>query len=415
MRRTQEVGGNYSIAIPFRVLWFGVPVFLICMCLAGCADQAGPTQATVAPAQEGPPRDRDGIDLRIDPNLDFEARLNMQEALDRGASFERMDLLEAIRKGRIVATASGEGLQSAAIHFELKFDCVLAVDIAPTTFLGSKSSNVQNMVVLESATVWLWPDMRKQSISVAVACANMPRDAPEGSDELVVQPLPSKGTVHWADLRKLITCPEFAAEEGVDQQFAVWTITENPASPGAYTAIQVSSTAPGGYSLPPSSRGPDLEAILALLKKAGIDPMRYAVFRDSSAEPQVPAELEWDIRLEQVEYSRHEAEAAILEQANAARLTDEQAREMVREAERPRRLNEVRMAMLRAREAMHERMAAQRDAYHEAKARGEWEDKAVQAGEERARPLAQVEAAARAEAEALYELWQEHLSPQFRE
>jgi len=378
------------------------------MCLSGCGQKeaAQPSNPAERPGASTP-RDRDGIDLRIDPKLPLSMRYELQKSLDHGVPFQRVDLFEAIRKGLVTATAIGGGLQSATIRLELKTKHVLAVDVPGTTYLGSRSGTLQNMVILATTTAWLTPDQPKQDHYVPVACANMPLDAPSGKDDLVIQPLPSKAP-KWADLRKLISAPEFADAERIMQQFAVWTITDNPASGDAIKSIQVTFIRPNGISERPTSARPDLDSIRTLFVKVGIDPTRYAVFSKPSdvVKPGQPsAEHRLLARLKQVEESRAEAEAAIYKQAMAAKRTPAETQAMIDAAEGPKRLKEVAAAIKRALNATGDRISGERKAYDEAKAKGTWEDKAVQASEERARPLLKAETEAHAEAEALYKRW----------
>src|SRR6266540_6406339 len=96
-------------------------------CLSGCKERGEPTRSSDKTSKhQGEPRDQAGIDLRIDPGLSPATRYALQEVLDRGVPFQRTELLEAVRKGLVVATASGAGLQSATIHLDLKSNHVLA-------------------------------------------------------------------------------------------------------------------------------------------------------------------------------------------------------------------------------------------------------------------------------------------------
>lgn len=390
------------------------------ICISGCRnkDAAQPSKSTEQPGATTP-RDRDGIDLRIDAKLPLPVRHELQEVLDRGVPFQRVELIEGIRKGLVVATAAGAGLQSATIQLELKTKHILAVDVPSTTYLGSRSGTVQNMVILAPTTAWLTPDRPKQDHYVPVACANMPLDAPGRKDDLVIQPLPSKAP-RWSDLRKLISSPEFADADRIMQQFAVWTITDNPPSLDAFKSIQVTIIRPNGIPQPPSAARPDLDSIRPLFEKARIDTARYAVFAKPSGskpsgEVERSAEHRLVSRLKQVDESRYEAEAAIYKQAMASKRTPAETQAMIEAADGPKRLKEVSAALKRALSTTGERISAERKAYDEAKAKGAWEDKAVQASEERARPLIKAEADAHAEAEALYKRWGTYLTARLSE
>ncbi len=74
---------------------------------------------------------------------------------------------------------------------------------------------------------------RELSVKLDVACANIDSESPPGGGETyIVQIEPPAEEV----LRKLLGLPEFQDSSFRLQQFAIWTITDNPSS-GGYVGL----------------------------------------------------------------------------------------------------------------------------------------------------------------------------------
>lgn len=316
-----------------------------------------------------------------------------------------------MRKGLVVASARGGGLSSASIRLEAKGPGRLTVEVAPATYLGARAAGVQNMVVTRSATASLSPVQPPAQLDVAVACVNMPLEAPAGDHDLVIQPLPSRADrpAKWADLRKLLSSAAFTELGRVQQQFAVWTITDDPSSAEAYKQISVTEVPrPGAAaSLPPRPHGPDLDRVRTTLQQAGIDPSRYLVFRPpSSAPPEPPWEARSQERVAEARKAMFEALAAAHRRAAAAGRGPNGSPDPAAEARQLQAATEaLEAAERRALTAAADRKGAAAKAYAEAKEQGRTEDEAWEAAERHAGPYAQAEARARKEADEVYRQW----------
>jgi hypothetical protein len=123
------------------------------------------------------------------------------------------------------------------------------------------------MVVLEAQTVSL-AAYATADVTLHVACAEMHQVQPTSDDTFRVLDDPPQ-----ADLVRLLQLPEFRDESGRVQQFAVWTITNNPRRNG-YVGLT------SGFDI--FGSGPDddeIDAIRELFETAGIDTDKYRALR----------------------------------------------------------------------------------------------------------------------------------------
>ena len=107
-----------------------------------------------------------------------------------------------------------------------------------------------------------------EGTSLDVACVEMHQDQPSGDDTFrVLDDRPEQ------DLVRLLATTEFADADGRVQQFAVWTITNNPKRNG-YVGLT------SGFSV--FGSGPDdeeIDAIRHLFDMADIDMGKYRALR----------------------------------------------------------------------------------------------------------------------------------------
>jgi hypothetical protein len=101
-------------------------------------------------------------------------------------------------------------------------------------------------------------------LDIDAACANMELDAPEESNSLTLSTEAPPG-----DLIKLLNLPDFHEETYRVQQFAIWTITDNPGRDGyigIVTGFVIFGTGPSDE---------EIEKIRVLFIKAGISISKY--------------------------------------------------------------------------------------------------------------------------------------------
>jgi hypothetical protein len=149
-----------------------------------------------------------------------------------GIDITHTTLQQALTEGIVIATINGGGLTQIYVKLKPKIESNLEVEIAPGTIFISAAEGVQNMVLKEEQIVYLKPTL-EVGFEFEVSCGNMELKQPEYENTFDVSDEPASD-----DLLKLLANQDFAFYDSELQQFAVWTITDNPTSPGAYVGIQ---------------------------------------------------------------------------------------------------------------------------------------------------------------------------------
>jgi len=182
-------------------------------------------------------------------------------------SAEAVELRQALDEGMVTITGTGDGLQNLDVELTSEVDVDLDVTIEVGTLLEPRARGTQLMVVVEQQTVSLAARVTA-SVSLDVACSEMHQDQPTGDDTFrVLDDRPA------ADLTRLLETPEFRDFSGRVQQFAVWTITNNPKR-NDYVGLR------SGFSV--FGTGPDdteIASIRDLFEMAGIDTGKYRALR----------------------------------------------------------------------------------------------------------------------------------------
>lgn len=176
-------------------------------------------------------------------------------------------LHDAIQKGIVIATARGSGLENVDVELLTQSDEPIQVCIpAGTRFLSDGS--VQNMVARRSISRSLERGVTSK-VSVLAGCMNMHRDEPGPAHLLTIE-----APIEESDLQRLITHPEFPIAPFRTQQFAIWTVTDNPST---YVGI-------GGFGFGSGPTDAELKDIKRLLDDAAIDSTKFIAF--GGARPQ---------------------------------------------------------------------------------------------------------------------------------
>ncbi|HLE75565.1 MAG TPA: hypothetical protein VI864_05925 [Candidatus Bathyarchaeia archaeon] len=173
-----------------------------------------------------------------------------------------VELGEAVTSGLVEATISGDGLQRINITLRSTSDSPLEVTILPGTMFETQSAGIQSMVVREERVLSLKSRDSVLSRSVPVACATMELDQPDEKDPFTISTIPAP-----EDLVKLLNLPDFRNETFRVQQFAIWTITDNPPRDG-YVGI-------GSFGFGSGPDDEEMQKIRALFEKAGIPADKY--------------------------------------------------------------------------------------------------------------------------------------------
>ena len=177
------------------------------------------------------------------------------------------DLASAMDRHLVDATLRGDGLERISVELESLADRDLVMTVAAGTFFDPADDGTQVMVSVIDDEFELAPG-ESSTEEIYVACSQMRRDQPGDSDLFTIRADGATG-----DLAKLLALPTFGEQPFRIEQFAIWTLTNNPARDG-YTGL--------GTTFSVFGSGPDKEefaAIRDLLEQAGIDPADYRAFR----------------------------------------------------------------------------------------------------------------------------------------
>jgi len=177
-----------------------------------------------------------------------------------------IELAEAEETGLLEADILGKDLDWIDLVLESLAPDPLEVTIPLGTLFEAQSRGTQDMVVIEESSVFLEMEGSREPVVLRVACANMSLGIPDEEDQFII----SRSTVP-DDLLKLLNLPAFQEAGGFVQQFAIWTITDNPPRDG-YRGLGYF-----GVGYPPDEE--DLEAIRALFEEAGIARENYQALR----------------------------------------------------------------------------------------------------------------------------------------
>jgi hypothetical protein len=176
-----------------------------------------------------------------------------------------VELRKAVAAGEVAFAATGAGLERLELSITSKAKEPIRVVVNPGTVFDAKRSATQAMVVTAKEVVPLEPGATEE-VTLEVACSEMAKDQP-GSDDtfrLVKRALPK-------DLVRLLALPDFPDQGFRIQQFAIWTILDDPA-PGRFVRLGTLGVGSG-----PSDD--EIAAIRDLFSAAGIDPKGYRATR----------------------------------------------------------------------------------------------------------------------------------------
>ena len=191
----------------------------------------------------------------------------MERLLYSGMDLKRVTLDQALTEGLVVASITGNGLSRINLTLIPKMEVNLEIEIEPGTMFLSGTEGVQNMVLRQQEIVYLKPSV-EVSVELEVSCANMELKQPGYTDVFTISTEPMN-----EDLVKLLAYEDFLFQSNELQQFAIWTITDNPACAFCYVGIES-----GGYAHLPDEN--QIAAIKNMFELVGIDTTKYLVFNN---------------------------------------------------------------------------------------------------------------------------------------
>jgi hypothetical protein len=177
-----------------------------------------------------------------------------------------VDLVKALDEGLVTMTAYGLSIRQLSLGLTSATSGPITIVMKSGVVFKPARTAAQSVVAIRWQEIDLDPGERWHDW-IDVACAQMKKDDPNSSDEFSISTRPLA-----SDLKRLLEADAFYDASFRVEQFAIWTLTDNPAR-GRFSAIgSIGETGSG-----PSKA--ELTKIRALLVAAGIDADKYRAFR----------------------------------------------------------------------------------------------------------------------------------------
>lgn len=186
------------------------------------------------------------------------------------ANIAPRDLFDLIQEGKIEAHGTGAGIESISLTLHNTTPYWLTVLIPAGTFMVARDASAQNMVATEAQTFRVSPQSDME-VSVDAACANRPRDIPEGDDQFVIARTPPQ-----ADLARLMPVLANAQAPYAVRQAAVWILSDD----ADYGDLGVLVQSVNGFGGSRVILAPETALAMQIIDGAGIDITRRAIWRD---------------------------------------------------------------------------------------------------------------------------------------
>jgi hypothetical protein len=180
---------------------------------------------------------------------------------------EAIELSDAMAAGLIDVRLNGESLESLNIEITSLASEPSTIVVEAGTFFDPRRDATQSMVALWDTEIELEPG-ESTDRDIAVACGEMKRDGPDDDDVFSVRPAQATG-----DLARLLAAPGLIDKDFRVQQFAIWTVTNNPRRNGYV---------PLGTTFDIFGSGPskdEMAQIRELFEAADIDQQDYRALR----------------------------------------------------------------------------------------------------------------------------------------
>jgi hypothetical protein len=190
-----------------------------------------------------------------------------------GQSGNRRDIYQAYRDGQIDIDIHGDGIESVSGKVTRKAGAKpMIVQIPAGTLFIPNGSGVQNMVVTRGASVNLTVSP-SASFTTAVACTDIHRAVPTGTDRFEVGELPEQKK----DVLKLFPVAAKAGASYEVEQAAIWIVTDDANYNGL--GILTSSL----FFRARVIQEQEAASAMMLLDKAGLDVSSRSIWRDRRA------------------------------------------------------------------------------------------------------------------------------------
>jgi len=180
------------------------------------------------------------------------------------------DIVDLLSEGKIEVEIQGNGITNVRLGIRRLTPYPIKVRVPAGSFFASARASAQNMVSTAGTEVVLashdW-----ERISVPAACANRPKDIPEGNDTFTV-----RRSSNQTELLKLASVLDAAHLDTETRQAAVWIVTDN----ADYDDLGILIASRNGYSGSRVINEPEAAEAMRTCVEAGIDITRKAIWND---------------------------------------------------------------------------------------------------------------------------------------
>jgi hypothetical protein len=177
----------------------------------------------------------------------------------------RVSLADALSQKLVTMTAAGKNLQQLSLDLVSLAKETLEVIVDPGLIFEPAARSTQPMVVTSRFEIRLDPGDTASRI-LDVACDSMHLDEPGAGDTFKLST-----TRSTASLRALVGAPSFSDAAFRIQQFAIWTLTDNPTRTG-YVEL-------GSFGVGSGPDAAEIAVIKTIFTEAGLDPAKYRALR----------------------------------------------------------------------------------------------------------------------------------------
>ena len=190
---------------------------------------------------------------------DYPGHISTAEAEKALKDLKGVDIFRLVAEKRVSITIKGGGLTRARVTLTNNGDSAVSAIIPAAVMFASRNPKIQNMVTTAGKLVALKPNETK-SLSVPVACANMPRRAPGSSTDLFLEQVANRPA-----LQRIVRHMQTVRTPFAVRQAAVWIVTDN----ATYQGLSRLNTMRPSYAV----------SALRLLDESGVDLRGFGIWR----------------------------------------------------------------------------------------------------------------------------------------
>jgi hypothetical protein len=185
---------------------------------------------------------------------------------------EGRNIVDLLEEQKIEVESSGDGIENLTIRVRKSVPYPVVVLVPVGTYFTSFRESVQDMVVVAESKVPVSSDAWK-SVSLAVACANKPKDIPSSSDKFGVSRSPKR-----EDLARLMPSLKKVNANFGTRQAAVWIVTDDVSFSELGVLVTQFETYP--YARERVIKAAEAAGAMKICDDAGIDISGKRIWRD---------------------------------------------------------------------------------------------------------------------------------------